>query len=130
MCFVCLQHDSGAEFAAHFPNFLWIVRDFAVRLERDGRRISSRDYLEDSLKPEAGTLPFLTELCHRGVPTFWTYGSVCCACAQRLGLPRVCHSALLACLALQAVLSAPHVACAPHTRLRQSFLRTLRSQTT
>jgi ATP-dependent RNA/DNA helicase IGHMBP2 len=23
---------------------------------------------------------------------FWTYGSVCCACTQRPGLPRACHS--------------------------------------
>ncbi len=28
---------------------------------------------------------------HR-VHKFWTYGSVCCACAQRPGLPRACHS--------------------------------------
>ena len=25
---------------------------------------------------------------YHGVPKFWTYGSVCCACAQRPGLPR------------------------------------------
>jgi hypothetical protein len=49
---------------------------------------------------------------YRQVPKFWTYGSVCCECAQRPGLPRACHSGLLACLAPQAVLSA-HVACAP-----------------
>ncbi len=29
---------------------------------------------------------------YRQVPKFWTYGSVCCACAQRPGLPRACHS--------------------------------------
>jgi hypothetical protein len=29
---------------------------------------------------------------YRGVPKFSTYGSVCCACAQRLGLLRACHS--------------------------------------
>ena len=29
---------------------------------------------------------------YRGIPKFWTYGSVCCACAQRPGLPRACHS--------------------------------------
>ncbi len=28
----------------------------------------------------------------RGVPKFSTYGSVCCACAQRPGLPRARHS--------------------------------------
>jgi hypothetical protein len=42
-------------------------------------------------------------------------------------LPRACHSGLLACLALQAVLSA-HVAFAPRARLRQAFSRTQRSQ--
>ncbi len=26
------------------------------------------------------------------VPKFWTHGSVCCACAQRPGMPRGCHS--------------------------------------
>ena len=28
----------------------------------------------------------------RGIPKFWTYGSVCCACAQRPGLSRACCS--------------------------------------
>ncbi len=28
---------------------------------------------------------------YRRVPKFWTYGSVCCACARRPGLPRACH---------------------------------------
>ena len=63
------------------------------------------------------------------VSKFWTYSSVCCACAQRPGLPRVCHPGLLACLALQAMLSA-HVACTPRARLRQSFSRTLTLQKT
>ena len=35
---------------------------------------------------------FIKYVCHhfsnRWVPTFWTHGSVCCACAQRPGLPR------------------------------------------
>lgn len=43
------------EFAQHFPSFLWVVRDFTVKLERqDGRRMSPHDYLEDALKPESG----------------------------------------------------------------------------
>jgi hypothetical protein len=45
--------ESGAEFQQFFPNFLWVVRDFGVRLERDGVAMSSRDYLEDALRPEA-----------------------------------------------------------------------------
>jgi hypothetical protein len=59
----------------------------------------------------------------------WTYGSVCCACSQRPGLPRACHSSWLACHALQAALSA-YAACAPRARLRQSFSRSLRSHKT
>ena len=46
--------DSGMEFNQFFPNFLWVVRDFGVRLERNGVRMTARDYLEDALKPEAG----------------------------------------------------------------------------
>lgn len=42
----------ASEVAAYFPHFLWVVRDFSVRLERDGKRITSNDYLEDALKPE------------------------------------------------------------------------------
>ena len=38
-----------------FPNFLWVVRDFGVRLERNGIQMSSREYLEDALKAESGT---------------------------------------------------------------------------
>ncbi len=29
---------------------------------------------------------------YRWAPKFLSYGSVCCACAQRPGLPRACHS--------------------------------------
>jgi hypothetical protein len=46
--------DSGSEFGQYFPQFLWLVRDFGVKLERDGRRISAREYLEDALRPEPG----------------------------------------------------------------------------
>ena len=47
--------DSGTEFNQHFPSFLWVVRDFAVKLEsRDGRKISAREYLEEALRAEDG----------------------------------------------------------------------------
>ena len=46
--------DPGTEFASFFPSFTWIVRDMTVRLERDGRKISAKEYLEDALKPEDG----------------------------------------------------------------------------
>jgi hypothetical protein len=44
--------DSLADF---FPSFLWVVRDFTLRLEdAEGRRISSTQYLENCLAPQAG----------------------------------------------------------------------------
>ena len=48
------REDSGTEFGQFFPSFLWVVRDFSVKLERDGRKISAREYLEDALRPEDG----------------------------------------------------------------------------
>jgi hypothetical protein len=48
------KEDTGTEFAQFFPSFMWVVRDFAVKLEKDGRKISSREYLEDALRPEDG----------------------------------------------------------------------------
>ena len=46
--------DSGTEFSHFFPSFLWVVRDFGVKLEKEGRKISAREYLEDALRPEEG----------------------------------------------------------------------------
>lgn len=39
-----------------FPSFLWLVRDFALRLEDSfGRPISPQEYLENALKLQQGT---------------------------------------------------------------------------
>lgn len=39
-----------------FPTFLWLVRDFALRLEdQKGRKISPHEYLENALKLQKGT---------------------------------------------------------------------------
>jgi hypothetical protein len=48
------SEDPGTEFSAFFPAFVWVVRDMSVRLEREGRRITAREYLEDALKAEPG----------------------------------------------------------------------------
>ena len=38
-----------------FPGFLWVIRDFALQIcDENGDVVSSRDYLEDALKPSAG----------------------------------------------------------------------------
>ena len=43
------------EMAEYFPTFLWILRDFALRLEdQDGNVISQKKYLENSLQDQKG----------------------------------------------------------------------------
>lgn len=43
------------EMAQYFPSFLWILRDFALRLEdSDGNMITQKKYLENSLKDQKG----------------------------------------------------------------------------
>jgi hypothetical protein len=41
----------AAELAEFAPSFLWLLRDFYLRLEEDGRTITPRDYLEAALAP-------------------------------------------------------------------------------
>jgi hypothetical protein len=43
------------DFAQFSPEFLWVVRDFGVKIERNGVAMTSSEYLEDALKPEPGT---------------------------------------------------------------------------
>ena len=39
------------ELAKYFPTFLWVLRDFTLKLvDQEGNRISSRQYLENALK--------------------------------------------------------------------------------
>ncbi|KAI9221288.1 guanylate-binding protein [Blastocladiella britannica] len=40
-----------------FPRFLWLLRDFTLELEIEGRKISEDEYLENSLKPLEGKDP-------------------------------------------------------------------------
>jgi len=45
---------SGTEVNQFFPGLMGAVRGFSVKLEKEGRKISAREYLEDALKPEEG----------------------------------------------------------------------------
>ena len=51
--------DGGAsdesELSSFTPSFVWLLRDFYLKLEEDGRRVSPRDYLETALTPLAGS---------------------------------------------------------------------------
>lgn len=38
------------EYSKYFPNFLWVVRDFALQLvDSEGEPINSKEYLEKAL---------------------------------------------------------------------------------
>ncbi|GLE05703.1 hypothetical protein PINS_up014749 [Pythium insidiosum] len=45
---------SGADLHEFFPTFMWVVRDFTLQLEDNGKKISSKQYLENALKPQGG----------------------------------------------------------------------------
>ncbi|KAI5092913.1 guanylate-binding protein 1 [Silurus meridionalis] len=48
------DHDDSAEFMRVFPSFIWTVRDFTLRLEKEGRAITADEYLEGALELKAG----------------------------------------------------------------------------
>jgi len=45
----------AGELGQFTPSFLWLLRDFYLQLEEDGRRITPRDYLETALRAAPGT---------------------------------------------------------------------------
>ncbi|KAG1713056.1 hypothetical protein DVH05_000783 [Phytophthora capsici] len=49
--------EDGSELSTFFPDFLWVVRDFTLQLQEDGRKVTSKDYFESALKQQ----PPLTE---------------------------------------------------------------------
>lgn len=47
--------DDPDELAKFFPSFIWVVRDFTLRLlDSDGNKINSKEYLEQSLRELKG----------------------------------------------------------------------------
>ncbi|TMW60915.1 hypothetical protein Poli38472_000957 [Pythium oligandrum] len=47
--------SDGSELAAFFPDFLWVVRDFTLQLQEEGRTVTPKDYFESALKPQPAT---------------------------------------------------------------------------
>lgn len=47
--------QDASELASFTPSFLWLLRDFYLRLEEDGRQVTPRDYLETALQPLPGS---------------------------------------------------------------------------
>ena len=50
------QHEvDSADYAMYFPSFLWVVRDFALKLvDSEGEVITPKEYLEKALQPQKG----------------------------------------------------------------------------
>ncbi|KAM5151669.1 guanylate-binding protein 4-like [Mantella aurantiaca] len=46
------NEDEEDKFSRHFPIFIWAVRDFVLKLECDGKKITEDDYLENALAPQ------------------------------------------------------------------------------
>lgn len=44
----------GADLYQFFPSFMWVVRDFTLQLQDNGKKISAKQYLENALKPQGG----------------------------------------------------------------------------
>jgi hypothetical protein len=45
------EEDANIELASFTPAFLWLLRDFYLKLEEDGKTITPGDYLESALRP-------------------------------------------------------------------------------
>ena len=49
------KQETPNSLADHFPSFLWVLRDFSLKLVDDkGKRITSHTYFENCLLPQAG----------------------------------------------------------------------------
>ena len=45
------QEEDVHSLVRFFPKFMWLVRDFSLKLEVEGNPITSKDYLENALRP-------------------------------------------------------------------------------
>ncbi|XP_073491496.1 guanylate-binding protein 1-like isoform X2 [Aquarana catesbeiana] len=66
------NENNEGQFSRHFPAFIWVVRDFTLMLELDGKEITEDDYLENALLPQK---PESTEECNRCRDTIRMYFS-------------------------------------------------------
>ena len=49
------EETDSEEYAAYFPSFLWVVRDFALKLvDSDGEALTPKEYLEKALQGQKG----------------------------------------------------------------------------
>ncbi|XP_077303078.1 guanylate-binding protein 4-like [Lithobates pipiens] len=46
------NENNEGQFSRHFPAFIWVVRDFTLMLELEGKEITEDEYLENALLPQ------------------------------------------------------------------------------
>ncbi|XP_077303071.1 guanylate-binding protein 6-like isoform X2 [Lithobates pipiens] len=56
------NENNEGQFSRHFPAFIWVVRDFTLMLELEGKEITEDEYLENALLPQN---PESTDECNR-----------------------------------------------------------------
>ena len=58
-----LSHeDKEEELAEYFPSFLWLLRDFSLKLENmEGKEITEKEYLESALENKVGNSEMFDE---------------------------------------------------------------------
>jgi F0F1-type ATP synthase delta subunit len=58
-----LSHeDKEEELAEYFPSFLWLLRDFSLKLENlEGKEITEKEYLETALENKSGNSDIINE---------------------------------------------------------------------
>ncbi len=50
------EEEEDCKFVQFFPSFTWVVRDFTLKLEIEGKRVTEDDYLEFALQLKKGIL--------------------------------------------------------------------------
>ncbi|XP_039510485.1 guanylate-binding protein 1 [Pimephales promelas] len=48
------EEEEDSQFVQFFPSFIWVVRDFTLKLEIDGRNVTPDEYLEFALQLKKG----------------------------------------------------------------------------
>ena len=51
-----IEDSDPDEVAKYFPSFMWVIRDFALKLlDPSGNALNSKEYLESALKEQKGS---------------------------------------------------------------------------
>ncbi|CAH2318802.1 guanylate binding 5 isoform X1 [Pelobates cultripes] len=73
-----VEDDESSEFKRYFPNFIWCVRDFCLKLEKENKEITQDEYLQNALKLKKGYSKSVSEYnCPRECITHFFHSHKC-----------------------------------------------------